>query len=351
MKVELLLKDPVFQLNILLAKEQPPDHFRVRPLFHQLRFSIEYIEQPFFFPDELIGAVEASGIEISTKPEPELMLSRSEDNKALYFEAKAGSFGPESSNRRQALGHLLAAGPAFSEVYAPLTTCLLCYVLPAGEHGPMADCLAGLSMELSGKGLRPGQYSVHELSVEDSQLVYAWDQAFCDHVGSIERRAVLINHVEDETDPAPLLLIFSDEDCPNCESRDFYRRALIEQVRASLLCDLHSLEVGVEISMTVDEVLVKTTEELFNFLGKQRQKSLRRFVRTNVLGHLFDHWKEKQPGVMTLAGNELTIQWSTGDQKEEFLEWLEDRRRAFPLARPPQDQPTLFDMHGEDATS
>ena len=227
MKVELLLKDPVFQLNILLwmAKEQPPDHFRVRPLFHQLRFSIEYIEQPFFFPDELIGAVEASGIEISTKPEPELMLSRSEDNKALYFEAKAGSFGPESSNRRQALGHLLAAGPAFSEVYAPLTTCLLCYVLPAGEHGPMADCLAGLSMELSGKGLRPGQYSVHELSVEDSQLVYAWDQAFCDHVGSIERRAVLINHVEDETDPAPLLLIFSDEDCPNCESRDFYRRA------------------------------------------------------------------------------------------------------------------------------
>ena len=103
--------------------------------------------------------------------------------------------------------------------------------------------------------------------------------------------------------------------------------------------------------MTVDEVLVKTTEELFNFLGKQRQKSLRRFVRTNVLGHLFDHWKEKQPGVMTLAGNELTIQWSTGDQKEEFLEWLEDRRRAFPLARPPQDQPTLFDMHGEDATS
>ena len=27
-----------------------------------------------------------------------------EGNKALYFEAKAGSFSPESSNRKQALG-------------------------------------------------------------------------------------------------------------------------------------------------------------------------------------------------------------------------------------------------------
>jgi len=351
MKTELLLQDPVFQLNILLwmAKEQPPGHFRVRPLFHELRFSVMYIEQPFRFPESSIRDIDASGMDISRQPEPELILSRMEGNKAFYFEAKAGSFSPESSNRKQALGHLLAAGPAFSEVYAPLTTCLLCYVLPAGERGLMADCLADLSTELSAKGLEPSRYSVHGLSVEDSQLVYAWDQAFCDHVDNIEQRAVLINHVENDTDPAPLLLVFSDEDCPNCETRDFYRRALIEQVRASLLCDLHSLDVGVHLSMTVDDVLVNTTEGLFNFLGRQRQKSLRRFVRENVLCHLYDHWKEKQPGAITLDGNELTVQWNAGDQKEEFLDWLEDRRRAFPLSRPPEEQPTLFDKDGEDA--
>ena len=71
----------------------------------------------------------------------------------------------------------------------------------------MADCLADLSTELSAKGLEPGRYSVHGLSVEDSQLVYAWDQAFCDHVDNIEQRAVLINHVENDTDPAPLGLL------------------------------------------------------------------------------------------------------------------------------------------------
>ena len=138
MKVELLLKDPVFQLNILLwmAKEQPPDHFRVRPLFHQLRFSIEYIEQPFFFPDELIGAVEASGIEISTKPEPELMLSRSEDNKCLYFEAKAGSFGPEIAPIGGKLWGTCWRQGRRSAADAPLTTCLLCYVLPGRRTWP-----------------------------------------------------------------------------------------------------------------------------------------------------------------------------------------------------------------------
>ena len=353
MKIELLLQDPVFQLNILLwmAKEQPPDHFRVRPLFHQLRFSVMYIEQPFPFPDESLRAMDASELEIARQPEPELILIRMEDNKALYFEAKADSFSPESSNRKQALGHLLAAGPAFAEVYAPLTTCLLCYVLPAGGCGLMGDCLAALSMKLSGKDLEPGRYSVHGLSVEDFQLVYSWDQAFCDHVGSDEQRAVLINRLEDETNPAPLLLVFSDEDCPNCETRDFYRRALIEQVRASLLCDLHSLDVGVRLAMTVDEVLVKTTDGMFNFLGRQRQKSLRRFVRKNVLCYLFDNWKEKQPDAMTLAGNEMTIRWSAGDQKEEFLDWLEDRHRAFPLSRPPEEEPTLFDIYGQDATT
>ena len=57
MRTELLLQDPVFQLNILLwmAKEQPPEHFRIRPLFTQLRFSVMYIEQPFRFPDSSVS--------------------------------------------------------------------------------------------------------------------------------------------------------------------------------------------------------------------------------------------------------------------------------------------------------
>jgi hypothetical protein len=354
MKAKAILRDPVFQLNILLwmAKEQPADHFRVRPLFHELGFSVMYIEQPFPFPDDSVRAMDASGMEISRQPEPELMLRRMKDNKALYFEAKAGSFGPNSSNRKQALGHLLATGPAFNDVYAPLT-CLLCYVLPADERALMADCLASLSAELSGKSLEPGRHSVHGLSVEGADLAYVWDQAFCEHVGSAdvgcaEQRAVLMHQLEDDTDPAPLLLVFSDEDCPNCETRDFYRRALVEQVRASLLCDLHSLDLGTRFSMTADHLLEKTTEGLFDYLGKQRQKRLRCFIRENVIHYLFDQWKDKQPENVSLTGGELTIKWNAAAQQGEFLEWLEDRRRAFPVASVLEEPPLFRNLVDDD---
>ncbi len=104
MRTDALLKDPVFQLNLLvwMAKEQPPENYRVRPLFHERQFEIIYIEQPFAFPEETIAAIEASGLDISKRPEPELILGRRHDNRALYFEAKANSFTTESTTSRQA---------------------------------------------------------------------------------------------------------------------------------------------------------------------------------------------------------------------------------------------------------
>jgi hypothetical protein len=273
-----------------------------------------------------------------------------EDKTGLYFEAKARSFGSDSSNCKQALGHLLAAGPAFQEVFAPLTSCLLCYVLPGTEGDSMADCLASLSTELANKGLTPGKHSVHGLTVEGGRLVYAWDGAFSAHVGTAESRAVLIDRVEDDTDPTPLLLVFSDEDCPNVQIRDFYRRALLEQARASLLCDLHAHAVGATFTITVDDLLLKTTDGVFSFLSRKRQRGLRRFVRENVLSYVFNQWKDKQPGGINVSGNELTITWSGGDQKDEFLDWLEDRRRAFPAVRSLDEQRQLFaDLADDEA--
>ena len=54
MNNELLVRDPVFQLNILLwmAKEQPAEGYRVRPVFFEHGFKIIYIEQPFPLPEE-----------------------------------------------------------------------------------------------------------------------------------------------------------------------------------------------------------------------------------------------------------------------------------------------------------
>src|SRR5438552_13315128 len=98
MKPELLIRDPVFQLNLLLwmTKEQPPTGYVVKALFFENGFNIIYIEQPFPFPPETLDAIENSNKDISKVPEPELLLGRTADRKALCFEAKANSFSAES---------------------------------------------------------------------------------------------------------------------------------------------------------------------------------------------------------------------------------------------------------------
>jgi hypothetical protein len=132
MKTEDRLRDPIFQLNLLLwmAKEQPAEGYRVRPLFHQCGFRIIYIENPFPFPEATIQQVAASVLDISQNPEADLILGHDHNGKGLYFEAKANSFGPDSTTAKQGRAHLVATGRVFGEVLAPLKSCLLCYVVP-----------------------------------------------------------------------------------------------------------------------------------------------------------------------------------------------------------------------------
>jgi len=344
MKTEQLLRDPVFQLNLLLwmAKEQPKDGYRVRPFFHEHGFGIIYIEMPFPFPEETTRAIEELELDISTRPEPDLILGRKGNGKGLYFEAKSDSFGPDSSNSRQARGHLLATGPAFGEVLAPLTSALLCYVVPDDKRTDMSQCLATLTQELKEKGLPAGQYSCHGLAIKNRALLYRWDESFKAHTGIGEDEMSVLDDLEEDTDPSPLILVFSDEDCHNPDMRDYYRRVVIEQVRACLLCDLHPFEVGNTYRKTSDELLVQVSDGVFDYLGRERQKGLRRLVRENVFKRILKQWEDKQPSVR-LEDDQLVVQWKTDDEKEAFLNWLEDRRMSFDTSRPPIEQPSLFD--------
>jgi len=320
MKTDLLLKDPVFQLNLLLwmAKEQPTDNYRVYPLFCTLNFKIIYIEQPFAFSEETSNAMKDSALDISTSQEPDLILGRRVDNKALYFEAKSNSFSSTSTDSRQARAHLMASGPAFAEVLAPLDSCLLCYLVPDNVRGRMSECLTTLTEELRSKALKSGPFSCHGLSVKGMQVVYSWDSAFQTHVGLDKNVVPILNDVEEDTDPAPLVLVFSDEDCSNDTIRDFYRQVVIKQIHACLLCDLRSHDIGVKYETTPDKLMMKTSDGIFQYLGRKRQKRLRQLIRENIFKRIYEYWKEQQPGVV-LEGDLLTITWGVIGEKDDFL--------------------------------
>ena len=338
MKPDDLIRDPVFQLNLLLwmAKEQPKDHWRVRPVFCEAGFSILYIEQPFRFPVVTSQAIKASPLAISFAPEPDLLLARAGNGKALYFEAKANSFGLGSSTCEQARGHLIAVGPAFSETYPPLNA-LLCYVLPDAARPEMGLCLGQLLAELEAAGLKPGMHSVHGLEVAKGDLAYRWDDAFSAHVGMTGGSAVVLKDMAEDTDPSPLLLVYTDEDCPTPDMQSFYRRAMLDQVRARLLCDLHAVEAGGLYQVSVDQLLKRTTEGIFDYLASKRQKSVRGLVRTNVLVPICKYWEAKLPGCVSWKDGMFTVRWADESEKDQLLDWLEDRSTRFPDDKPRED--------------
>lgn len=344
MKADVLIRDPVFQLNLLLwmAKEQPPDDYRVRPFFFELGFNIIYIEQPFPLPEETSRRAADSGLAIKTAPVPELILGHARNGKALYFEAKASSFGPQSDNSKQARGHLLATGPAFQEVFPPLTSCLLCYVVPEDNRTLMQECLAHLSSELRSLELDPGLFSCQGLMVSENRLVYVWDSAFRDYLGLKENSTMILTDVDDDTDPTPLLLVFSEEDCPNEDMRDFYRHVAIEQVRARLLCDLANLPLNREYEISVDELLGKTSDGLFEYRGREHQKRVRLLIRENLFRRIRDYWADKQKDIRVEHG-QLKVRWHTAVEKDFFLGWLEDRRLKFDATRPAERTMPLLD--------
>lgn len=344
MKADVLIRDPVFQLNMLLwmAKEQPPGDYRVLPLFFELGFKIIYIEQPFPFPEETSRRAAGSGLVISEAPEPELILGGENDEKALYFEAKANSFGPDSSNAKQARGHLLATGPPFQEVLAPLMSCLLCYVVPEENCPLMRQCLADLSSELSANELEPGLFSCHGLMVSTNQLIYVWDSAFKEYLGLKEDSAIILTDVEDDTDPSPLLLVFSEEDCPSEDMRDFYRRVLLDQVRARLLCDLETLPLNREYEISVDELLLETSDGFFEYVGRECQKRQRLLINENLFRRIRDYWADKQKDIRVEHG-QLRVRWQSAIERNDFLGWLEDRRFKFETTRPVERTMPLLD--------
>lgn len=352
MNLEELTSDAVFQLNLLIwmAKEQPaePDQYYVNPFFHLNGFEWLMVAQPFNFPLETLSAIKAAsgegGLTVTMKPEPELVLKRDKDQTALYFEAKKTSFGSDSTAANQARGHLLATGPAFAEVQTPLKIATLTYVLPEKHRALMEECLAELTTQLREARFQPGPHSVCGLSVEGGTLFYHLDDQARGATGTHETNVALISDLDEDTDPSPLLLVYSDKDCPNVERSGYYRRILIAQVLATLLCELHRVPAGTAYTIPAATILMSTTQGVFEYLGPESRKAMEILVKENVFLHIQKKWKEDLPGMVVVTGRALSLSFPDAATKDKFLDWLESRKTKFPEDAPLDDQWEQIEM-------
>lgn len=287
-----------------------------------------YIENPFPFPvpvQQQLKDIE----DIGKAPNADVIVANSERQSAFYIEAKKDSFGTESSTCRQARAHLIAAGPVFAEVYAPIKNCRLVYALPEKCRSLMEPTLSALSTDVAGRGFIPGAFSVHGFGVENGYVTYTLDAPSVDALGELSKVVPLLPISDDgETDPSPLLLIYTDSDAHNPADRGFYRRILVHQIHAQLLCQLQHCDPSKTIVLNPEDVLMKTSGGTFEFVGGETRKSMRVLVRDNIYKRIVSFWVEKNPEVSRLKGFELTIRFGDDYNKEQFLDWFEDHTRT-----------------------
>jgi hypothetical protein len=183
----------------------------------------------------------------------------------------------------------------------------------------MNECLKELAAELSSAGLKPGSYSTHGLALENRDLRYSWDDAFRAHVGLTEAAAAVMSNLEEDTDPSPLFLIYTDEDYPDAQSRDTLRRCLVNQVHAQLVCDLNQLPPGELYERSAESLLLDMTDKLYQYLGRQRQKRMRRLLVENVFRRIGDFCKDRFSGAVNVRGQELKIAFPDDATKADFF--------------------------------
>ena len=201
-----------------------------------------------------------------------------------------------------------------------VSSCLLCYLVPEDNRGLMRECLDELSLQLSSVGLHPGPHSTHGLSVADRELHYSWDEAFKSYVAVDDDGVVVMHDLEDDADPSPLFLIYSAEDYPDADRQDLLRQCLIDQVHALLLSELHRLAPGAVYECSADSLLKDMTDGVFDFLGRQRQKTMCKLVRLNVMRRIQDYSRDRFQDIVNVAGAVLRISFPNHDRKSSFLD-------------------------------
>lgn len=355
MKLDELIRDPIFQLNLLLwmARDQPADTARVTPLFYRWGYRFLMVEAPLPLPPSLVAAVQKTDMEISLAPEPEMILGNPTNHRAVYLEAKKDSFATQSSTSKQARGHLLAAGPAFREVVTPYEIARLCYVLPEERRALMETCLAELKAELVAHKLSPADTSVHGLEKIPGGVSYGWDDEFAAYVGvETERRVLVLRTEGDDTDPSPLLLVYSAEDYSGGAGPNYAREAMLKQAWAWLLCEVQVSDTGAPLALKTDALLTHTTDGIFNFLGKTRQKNLCRLVRERLFVPIRNQWNKPEQArddiAVALNGQVLSITLRDDLAKAAFADWLEDAKKMRPdYSSLTTEEPMAFDFDRE----
>lgn len=163
-----LIRDPLFQLNVVLWLAQESTGDEVTPLLHSQGFGVFAVDRRLSLTAPTRAALAATSVDSGHAASPDVLLLRSSDGRLLVVECKRSSFGTGSSTAKQARAMILVCGSETANVVGLSGTefgrALLGYLVPDGQAEPLTATLAALEDEMLNASLVPGESTVLALA-------------------------------------------------------------------------------------------------------------------------------------------------------------------------------------------
>ena len=275
-----LLRDPLFQLNVVLWLTQPlPGEGEVIPLLYRQGFTV-YAIAPLLGPppDVRLSALQA-GISIQERVRPDVVLANEIDGRFAFTECKASSRALSSSTA-QTRGLLVVAGSRAAEVLAlasgQVSASLLQLIIPEDNRGPVSETLASLQGELEKNRLFPGQFSVLGLLLTDADISIVVDDAGRTFFGLPAGASVFIKG-QAGTDFRPLYFIPYDPDVAQSKHEQvFCRRVLFERMHSTITAAVGRANPPADLTLESQKILNDAT---FGMYGHWQNPDSARHMR------------------------------------------------------------------------
>lgn len=235
-----LIRDPIFQLNVLLWLAQPlPSGYEITPLLHNRGFDVYALALRLSLPPDMLLVMRNVGFEVQAGVRPDIILAQESSGKFAITECKGNSFGSRPSTAHQARTLLALAGPRCHEVLGlqpqAVRQSILAYLLPSSQRPAMHATISELLAEFCTRGLAAGEVLLLGLTMANEDLGLEIDNVAAQFF-ELPPGTNTFLRLDPDTDPRPLYFVPFDPDTNQSEEeRTLGKRILFERMQSSII--------------------------------------------------------------------------------------------------------------------
>ncbi len=255
-------QNPLFQLNLMIWLSFPMRAGKYYPVFRTNGYELYRIASPIPLSIAVVARATTAvpPLDMVGRPSPELVLRKEDGWRLLTVECKTSSFGPDTTQARQAMGLISSSGPHISSAFGldnpERWAADMLFAVTHPQQADMESCLEVLSRRLEEARIEPTPSTSCGIEQRsDGVYLYFARPERVPFSVPYELRVVTLEPGED---PRPLYLIPLD---PSINAQDEYgQRVVEERVRTALAYLIGSRLAQEQFAVTWDELMTAAIE-------------------------------------------------------------------------------------------